>query len=292
MFRRQLSSSSSSTTSSLLTTVGVLSSATRTYFGHDVKKGVRGETERSGPQRVHSVRPDRTVFDPTLRSVDELREEFDRENEQIELENAKMRAAYSGSHNHKIAAEGLERKYKESRGNSNMSGDGSLGHAEDIEEAVRNATPSKNQFSHVDPDADINPHKNSVVGFGGFDEKTSAGQDSFLSGNINDRESIRVRGQKPPPDLPLTDDEVWKHPTAKNMRIAGIFMLFFVLDVMYRLTTDPFSEGERFTKFAYVQHEGKGANDTVTYLQTDKLKREEKELRKQAIREQILPFKQ
>lgn len=297
MFRRQLSSSTTSlsSTTSAVVAAPFISSAVRTYFGHDVSKGVRGESERSGPARVRSVRADRTVFDPSLRSIDELREEFDKENEQIELENAKMRAAYSGSHNHKVAAEGLAQRYKEARGDSGMTGDGSLGHRDDVEDidaAVRNATPTRNQFSHNDPDHDINPHRNSSVGFGGFDERTSAGQDSFLSGNINDRESIRVRGQKPPPDLPLTDDEAWKHPTAKNMRVAGIFLLFLVLDVMWRLTTDPFNEGERYAKYGLKQHEGVTEKDTVPWLEMDKSKQNKDEIQTKALREAILPFRQ
>lgn len=264
----------SSSSSLTFPSSSILLVSLRSYFRDDISKGVKSETERGGPKRVPSMRPDRTLVDPSFRSTDEIREEFDRENEQIELESAKMRATYSGSYNARAAAAGLEQRIggaKDGAGSKTSgtsSSTGSLGTSDaeiDLEESIRNATPSRGQYSAVDPDDNVNPHRQNHSGYGGFDDRTSAAQESFLSGSIHDRESIRVRGQKPPPDLPITDDEVWQHPTAKNMRVAGIFLLFFVLDVMWNLTTDPFNEGERYTKYAFRQ-DGNGRDDQVNYL--------------------------
>lgn len=264
----------------------------RSYFGQDVSKGVKGESDRGGPKRVPSMRPDRTLFDPTLRSPDAIREEFDRENEQIELENAKMRAAYTNSHNAHAALSGLNQRI-----NNTQETSGSLGTRQeeiDLEESIRNATPSKGQFTFVDPDEKVNPHRGSQTGFGAFDDRTTASQESFLSGNIHDRESIRVRGQKPPPDLPLTDDEVWKHPTAKNMRVAGIFMMFFVLDIMWNLTTDPFNEGERYVRFA-MRQEVNDKFDSTPYLaakRDDPAAGDRQVQQGRALRDAMLPWRQ
>lgn len=286
------------------TTAGFLVSSLRTYFGHDVKKGVKGETDRGGPQRVPSMRPDRTLFDPTLRSPDEIREAFDRENEQIELESAKMRANYTGNHNFKVQAAGLEHRINASRQQQQEQADASGGgrtterYSEkgdpDLTESIKNATPTRGEYTFEDPDEKMNPHKYSFTGgFGsGFDDRTVSANDSFLTGSIHDRESIRVRGQKPPPDLPLTDEETWHHPTAKNMRIVGIFMMIFILDVMWRLTTDPFSEGERYTKFA-IRQENKSKDETTPWLKAST----EEEMKKQVdqakvLRDSLLPWRQ
>lgn len=302
MITRRLVSSSSSTTLVINknTTAAntclhllLVSSPIRSYFGHDVSKGVKGESDRGGPQRVPSMRADRTIFDPTLRSPDEIREEFDRENEQIELENAKMRAAYTNSHNAHAALHGLNQRINNTQDASGRLGERKEDEEIDLEESIRNATPSKGQYTFVDPDEKINPHRGSQTGFGAFDDRTTASQESFLSGNIHDRESIRVRGQKPPPDLPLTDDEVWKHPTAKNMRVAGIFMMFFVLDIMWNLTTDPFNEGERYVRFA-MRQDGSSKFDSVPYLTAkDGKAAADKQVQQGiALRDSMLPWRQ
>ncbi len=276
-----------------MTTIIILSSARRTYFGHDVSQGVKGESDRGGPQRVPSMRKDGTLFDPALRSPDAIRHEFDRENEQLELESAKLRAAYTGTYNAQAALAGLDQRINNTHNNSA----GTLGRRQeeiDLENSIRNATPSKGEWTSNDPDDLLNPHRSSQTGrFGDFDERTTASQESFLSGSLQDRESIRVRGQKPPPDLPLTDDEVWQHPAAKNMRIAGIFMLFFVLDIMWNLTTDPFNEGERYSRFA-LRMSDIIRDDQVDYL---KDKEDQTAIRKQvesgkALRDSILPWRQ
>jgi hypothetical protein len=229
------------------------------------------------------------------------------------LEGAKMRAAYTGNHNFKVQAAGLEQRINAGRqaqqkGDDGMGGDEfstatgsrkedgrySEGKDPDLTEAIRNATPTRNQYTEKDPDDMMNPHRMSRSGgFGsGFDDATSSANDSFLSGSIHDRESIRVRGQKPPPDLPLTDAETWHHPTAKNMRIVGIFLMIFILDVMWRLTTDPFSEGERYTKFA-LRNEKRSKDETTPWLKACT----EEELKKQtdsakALRDSLLPWRQ
>lgn len=221
------SAASVTVSSSLSSSSSRLCEARRTFLGQEE----RSEADRSGPRRVPSMDKSGRLYDPSIFDEERLMQERDAQNRAAEAEMGKMREAY-GRFGASTTVYPDAGKASTNRPTHGAAHSGNI----KVDQGV-----AKRMDQMYDEYVGGERYNSSASG--------TYEQSQGIQGSIHDRENLRVRGQKVPDDVPVTDAEVDAHPAARRMRTFGVGAICIVLYVAGKAMRDPFDEGEKFSRY-------------------------------------------